>query len=426
MVDKSRVLYDLGLVYESRISQDLNNPIHLRNTVVLDHEVDGELLKKAWERTKRVYPIIDAVLGYDQEDTGVYLNSKTRDLYKNDHIYLLRASGGSNEPVKTRIPITPGTEVVGNRLIAISYYENRISINFYHRLVDGGGMNMVFNTLLYAYLALFTGHEDEKPVVELTEGRKLEEYYVGDSPELVFSKDYKPVPLYTLPRNCKGLTDPEMRNEDGDVLAGNMAISLPDFLKYCKENGANPSAMICTLLAKVSYALNPEICDDIVFGLSVAAKKHLGIQNSIANAVGVAIAYTSRDALENTSIGEVARKIRSDVDTQRTADYYITSYRLFQSYSQAFNFRARTVTYVGAIDVGDNNKHLIDLYTESNGDDNLFLFQLGDRFIMSLTYGMATCKYLQEFLRIFRELGIRAEITHEAYAIDKDASEPVL
>jgi hypothetical protein len=81
---------------------------------------------------------------------------------------------------------------------------------------------------------------------------------------------------------------------------------------------------------------------------------------------------------------------------------------------------------VGAIDVGDNNKHLIDLYTESNGDDNLFLFQLGNRFMMTLTYGLATAKYLQEFLRIFRELGIRAEITHEAYAIDKDASEPVL
>ena len=58
--------------------------------------------------------------------------------------------------------------------------------------------------------------------------------------------------------------------------------------------------------------------------------------------------------------------------------------------------------------------------------DNLFLFQLGEKFILTLTYGKATEKYLNEFLRIFRELDIPAEITHKAHDIDKDVTEPAL
>jgi hypothetical protein len=217
-----------------------------------------------------------------------------------------------------------------------------------------------------------------------------------------------------------------MCNDDGEIRGGSLRFSVPEFIKCCKTNGANPSAMICALLAKVSYALNPEQTKDIIFGLSVAAKKMLGIENSIANAVGVAIAYTSRDEIENRSIADVAQKIRRDVDTQRSADYYITAYRLFRSYRQDFNFAARTVTYLGNLEVGENREHIVDQYLESNGNENLFLLQAGDSFYMSLTYGKATEQYLCEFLKVFDALGIPAEIMPHARAMDQDVYAPVL
>ena len=426
LMDKNRIVCDLGFVHGSNIVEDIMIPIHNRYSVTLDHEVDGALLKEAWERTKRVYPVIDSVLGYDQEDTSVYMDPKNAGKYEKDHIYLIKAEGGINEPVKSKVPVSPGTDAVGGRLLAVSYYERTITISMYHRLVDGGGLNMVFHTLIYAYLALYTGHEDEKPPVELTEGRTIEEHYICDTPEFIFSKEYTPVPLYTLPVGCKGFYDEDMVNDGDNIYLGEIAFSAPEFIKCCKENGANPSAMICTLLAKAAYALNPEEKEDIVFGLSVSVKKLLGIEKSIANAVGIAIAYTTRDDIMNKSLKEAAGKIRADVDSQRTLDAYLSHYHVFQSYKQAFNFKFRTVTYLGSVDVGDNSAHIVDAALGTYGNSNLFLLQLGDRFILTLQYGKATEKYLNEFDRILKELEIPSEITHHAHFISYDAKEPVL
>lgn len=426
LMDKNRIIYDLGIMYDSNIIEDIVNPIHNRYSVTLDHEVDGTLLKEAWERTKRVYPVIDSVLGYDQDDTSVYMDPKNAGKFDKDHIYLIKPDGGVNEPVKTKVPVSPGTDAVGGRLLAISYYERTITIGMYHRLVDGAGLNMVFSTLLYSYLALYTGREDEKPPVELTEGRTIEEYYISDTPEFIFSKEYTPVPLYSLPLGCKGFYDEDMVNDGDHVYLGKIAFSAPEFIKCCKENGANPSAMICALLAKAAYALNPDEKEDIVFGLSVSVKKLLGIEKSIANAVGIAMAYTTRDDILNKSLKEVAGKIRADVDSQRTLDSYLSHYHVFQTYKQAFNFKFRTVTYLGSVNVGDNTAHIVDAALGTCGNSNLFLMQLGDRFILSLQYGKATDKYLNEFDRILKELGISSEITHPAYFIPYDVKEAVL
>ena len=425
-MDKSRVLCDLGLVHGSNIIQDILIPLHIRNTVTVDHKVDGDLLKQAWERTKRVYPIIDSVLGYDQEDPSVYMDPAKTSKYVKDHIYLIRAEGGANDPIETKVPVSPGTEAVGNRLLAVSYYDNTITIGGYHRLVDGGGLNMVFSTLLYAYLALYTGHEDDDPKVELTEGRAIEEYYISDTPEFIFSKAYTPTPLYTLPIGCRGFCDEDMVNDENEVLLGNIAFSASEFIKFCKDNGANPSAMLCTLVAKAAYSLNPERNDDIVFGVSVSEKKNLKIERSIANAVMIAIAYTKHEDVRNKSIADIAGKIRTDIDYQRTPDYYLSHYRVFQSYKQAPSFKHRTITYLGSINVGDNNHKIIDQCCGTYGDNNLFMMQLNDKFYISLQYGKATEKYLTEFECIFKELGIECEITRHTATVPFDVKEAVL
>ncbi|MCR4749980.1 MAG: hypothetical protein K5877_09340 [Lachnospiraceae bacterium] len=425
-MDKSRVLYDLGPVHGSNIIQDILIPIHIRTSVTVDHKVDGGLLKQAWERTKRVYPIIDSILGYDQDDPSVYMDPVSAAKYAKDHIYLIRAEEGTNEPIETKVPVSPATEAVGNRLLAVSYYDNTITIGMYHRLVDGGGLNMVFNTLLYAYLALYTGHEDDDPVVELTEGRAIEEYYISDTPQFIFSKAYTPTPLYTLPVGCRGFCDEDMVNDENEVLLGNIAFSASEFIKLCKDNGANPSAMICTLAAKAAYNLNPEEKNDIVFGVSVSEKKILGIEKSIANAVGIGIAYTTRENVENKPLADIAGKIRADIDYQRTKDHYLSHYHVFQSYKQVLNFKYRTITYIGSINVGDNNHKIIDSCLSTYGDNNLFLMQLNDKFYISLQYGKATEKYLTEFERIFTGLGIECEIIHHAATVPFDVKEAVL
>lgn len=430
-MDKDRIILDMGTLSGSLIKHDLFNPIHLRYTVTFDHDIDEELLKKAWDKTKKVYPVIDSVLEFDHGNADFYrklavMKPEERIPYLSDHMYLMRAEDGVNDPVKTKVPVNPGTQIVGGRIINISFYERTVSISAYHVLVDGGGLNMIFSTFLYSYLASYTGHEDENPIVELTEGRKLEDYYVEADSQLIFAQEYTPVPLFTMPFMCKGFRDKDMFNDGINVYSGSVDISAADFMKFCKENGANPSSMLCTLLAKASYALNPEENRNIVFGLTLSARKMLGLENTIANADGCAIAYTSRDDIENKSVADVSQKIRKDLDMQRSKDYYVSYGRLIKTYKVAPDFQAMTVTYVGKVNIGDNNSHIVDFSMETNGDTNLYLMQLNDKFILTLQYGKATEKYLNEFNKIFTEYGIKSEISHPAHYVDKDSNEAVL
>lgn len=425
-MDKNKIMVDLGRIKETMLANDMFGPITPRLTVTMDHEIDDELIVKAWERTKRVYPVIDAVLGFECEDPSVYMDAKKAEEHLTEHLYLMYPEGGENKPLKSKVPVKAGTPAFGGRLIGISYYGRDIFITAYHTLVDGGGLGMVAKTFLYSYLALYTGHEDEHPVVELEEGRKVEDYYSGITQKLVFETEYTPVELYSLPYHCDGFFDKDMVRDNGHVRIGSIYISQPEFIAFCKKNKANPSSMMCALLAKAAYALNPEEKRDIIFTLTVASRSLFGLDKSIANCVGLAVSYATREELEGRSLAEIAGRIRKEVDTQRTLDYYISFGKVFATYKHDMQGKKRIVTYMGNIDIGDNTGHMVDVNMATFSYSNLYLVQLNDRFILTLMYGRATEKYLKEFLKIFDELGIQAGPDLEVQEAMNGAEEPVL
>jgi hypothetical protein len=426
-MDKSKVAVDLGLIKETLIGMDVIAPMHIRYKATLDSDLDEGLLKKAWDKTKKVYPVIEMVYKLEHGDKEFYMQPGVLDKYSMDHVYLVEAEGGTNDPIKSKAPIEPCTELCGGRMVCISYYDRSVTINAYHTLVDGGGLKMIFSTFLYSYLAMYTGHEDANPIVELTEGRNIDEYYNSVTAEYVFSQEYTPVPLCPLPLYCKGFIDEDMvRDKDGMAYAGNISVSVDEFIKLCKKNGANPSSMLCTILAKAAYELNPERKEDIVFDITLSARQVLGIENSVANAVGIAATYVTYDEITNKSIAEVSQRVRKDLNEQRTRDYFISFRRIFDTYSHTPTYKARTVTYVGEFNVGENNNHIVDFQMETDSIYNLFMMQLNDKFILSIYHGMATEKYMKELIKIFSEFDIKAEVIHQIHSISRDSKTPVL
>ena len=425
-MDNDIVIADLGLITETTLGQDLFNPVHINYTAVLDHEIDEKLLKRAWDRVKKVYPVLDTVLKLESGSVEFYMDPEVRAAHANDHAYLIAAENGNNVPIKSKVPIEPGCELVGKRLISVSYYDNSVTLSAYHALLDGGGLNIVFTSMLYVYLALYTGHEDKEPVVDLTEGRTVRDYYQGATLEYVFSQGYTPVPLYTLPLGCIGFRDSDMVRDHDSIAAGTLNIPVKNFINFCKDNGASPSSMMCALLAKAAYSLNPDVRDDIVFDVTVSVRKILGLDNTIANSVGLAVAYTTYEDIMNKSLSEISQKIRSDVDLQRTRDYYLSFRRVFCTYKHSPMYKSRTVTYIGKLDVGDNNHHIIDFDLGTNSLYNLFMMQLNDKFILSLYHGKATEKYMNELVKLFDEFGIKAEVKTPVHNIPTDSKTPVL
>ncbi len=428
MIDQGRMLLDCGVALEHMLLDDIFNPLHLRYTVRLDHAIDDDFIREAWEKTKRVYPILDSVLEFDEGDKTLYLDPAQWEQHKTDHMYLMKPTSGESHPVKTKVPVGPDTEAAGNRLIAVSYHDDTIWLSAYHSLVDGSGFHKVLDTFLYTYLALYTGHEDEHPIVELREGRALEDYYVAAGPEFVFAQSYTPVPLYELPPDCVGFYDDDMVEDEGTIWAGTMHIDSADFMQLCKSNGANPSAMIATLLGRVAYDLNPDQREDIVYDFTISTRNLVGLEESIANCVGIGISYATRDDIENKPLAEVAQRIRSELSAQRTHDYFVSLVR------DAFTSRRpkdvpvkyRVITYLGTISIGDNDKHVLDACFDTNGCRNVYLLEAGDHFVLSVHHGRATQKYLEGFAKVFDELGVKATIACEAHLADVDAMAPVL
>ncbi len=423
-MDKSKILVDRGVI-NNTLKSDLKNPVLIRNTAVLDHDIDDALIVKAWERTKRVYPLIDSCLELEYCDVKDLLDPVKRNLYAKSHFYLVKPDGGESVPIKTKVPVRPGTDVSGNRLMCVSYFGNTVTLNAYHAFVDGSGMSLIFNTLIYSYLALYTGHEDENPVVQLTEGREISEYYADNLKSIAFLQDYTPVPIYTFPHGCKGFLDNDMVNDE-NIYAGTMNVSADEFMKFCKENSVNPSALLCAVSAKAAYAVNPDERSDVVLGMTIALKKMFGLENCISNLSEILYSYVTYDDIVNRTIGETAKKIRRDAEYQRSRDYFISYARLFDSYMQVPMFKPRGVTYMGTLNIGDNNSHIVDFEMETDASNVVFMIQLHDRFILTFQYGKATGKYLDEFRKIFLELGINAEITRPIHYVPKDSQFAVL
>lgn len=423
-MDKNRILIDMGRICETLLESDLKTKVQLRSTLKLDHMIDGDLLREAWNRTKRVYPLIDAVPGYEHDSEGILTLERARK-YGNDHLFLLSPTGGVNDPVYSREPIHPYTETTGRRIISVSYFDSSITISSWHILVDGGGLNMIISTLLYIYLSLYTGEEDKHPMVELTEGRRPEEYYMADLLSHVFKQEYTPVPLYSLPRGCKGFFDEDMYNDE-NVYSGSLRLDAEDLIRICKETGANPSSLLCALSARAAYNQNPDTREDIVVGLTVALKHTLGIDGYISNAVRNALAYVTYDELNGKPLAETAQRIRKDVDTQRSKDYIVTLCRFFDTYQFVPTVRPRLVTYMGEFNIGRHTSHIVDFNMESTGHYVVYLLQLGKVFLFHIQYGRATERYLEEFRQVFEALGIRTEISRPAHAISPGVDSAIL
>jgi hypothetical protein len=274
-------------------------------------------------------------------------------------------------------------------------------------------------------LALYTGHEDEKPIVELTEGRTPEAYYTASVNQLIYAQEYTPVPLYALPPDCKGFDDTGLQF-DGNFYAGSLSVPAADFMKLCKENGANPSSMLCALTAKAAYAVNDGETNDIVFCTTLSLKKILGLDDDISNASSFAVTYAACEEVRNGALAEVSQKIRRDVDMQRTRDYCITYQRSTATYTYIPKFRPKMVTYLGTVNIGDNTDHIVDFSMETDGHFVVYMIQLGDRFIITFQYDNLTETYLNELKNVCSELGIRAEITQPVSKVLLDAQTAVL
>lgn len=386
---------------------DHYNDIHIRFTAELDHEIDEELIEKAWEKTINVYPCIGCV---------IEMEGKELFFYKAD---------GKNKAIKSKAPINPGSDLVSNCVITATYYGNKVSVSAYHTMVDGIGLNEIFKTLLYFYISSYTGVHDEPVTVQTKEGRAPEEYYKTVSPDEL--GEFTPVPLYTMPYLKEYAEDPDMEaNEDGSKYFASISFSADAFIGECKKIGANPTAMLAFLTSKAFYALNPKEQKDMFFEITTSVRKTFGAEGCISNCTSDVIAQMCYNDIVNGDEAELVRKFRAEMNSQRSDDYVKTKRQLSSTYELNCVSKKITLTYIGKIDIGENTKHIIGFEMSTNAAQLVMLMQIGNEFLLMLEFGKATGKYINKLDELLTEMGIEVKIKSELHKVIADSDKQVL
>lgn len=380
---------------------DKGTEYHNKFSVTLDHDIDPQMLSTAWEKTKKVYPLIDCVP--DMADGEIVF-------YKDDR---------NNPPIKSSKPIKPGTAVCSERAFVITYYENTVSMSSFHSVVDGGGINMIFSTLLYFYLEAYTGEGDEQPPVETREGRSPEEYFQPLSGIEIGEFEQKPLITY---KKRKGMfIDLDMTpDEKGDIIISRIKVPVDKFMSACKGIGANPSAMMTVLMSKAAYKLHPERRGDLAFVLTMSARKAFGIPDTIANCSANLLIPVEYGDIMGDDISAASKKIRSIIDYQRDEDFIKTLASFYETYDWILAKRYAVLTYIGKLDVGKNTKHIKGFEMTDDATCSMYMMELNGEFVISFQLGKVTEKYMNSIMEILSEFGVEAEIETAPYAVMKD------
>jgi hypothetical protein len=292
-------------------------------------------------------------------------------------------------------------------------------------MVDGGGLNEIFKTLLYFYISSYTGIYDEPVTVQIAEGRTAQEYYKTVSPDEL--GDFTPMPLHAMPYLREFAEDEEMEgDEDGSKAFASIKFPVDIFIGKCKEIGANPTAMLAILTSKAFYALNPDERKDIFFEITTSVRKTFGAEGCISNCTSDIYADVAYEDVIKGDIKDFVKKFRAELDSQRTDDYIKTKRLLTSTYELNCVNKKITLTYVGKIDIGENTKHITNFEMPTNAAQLVLLMQIDGEFYLMLELGKATQKYIENMEKQLNEMGVKTTTASKLHNVIKDSDTQIL
>ncbi len=302
-----RALYsEVRTIYETSEA----DPHTYRLTIKLKDLVDGEVLRQAVDLTMQRYPYFCVRLCAGED--GLYFEDNP-------------------EPVpvflgKGRIVL--GSEETSGHLMAFCYWKNRLYIDVYHGLTDGGGIGPLIKTLLYYYCSLYYG-------VQLSD----EDIRLADSPML--PGEWEDPALKILPAERAGLVtkwqQPAFQLENGGIahmmpcaLVYNLRIPEKEFMRFNISNDGSPATITALLLARAIDMLHPEAELPTVIAMCVNQRKALRAPFAHQSLVGdVRMPYLDR--MKSMPFSIQATCFRGMVTLQSDNDMVLDEIRDYQA-----------------------------------------------------------------------------------------------
>ena len=353
---KTELYSELRTIYETSYA----DPHTYRITIKLKDMIDGGVLRRAVDRTMQRYPYFAVRLRRDGAQP--YFESNPLPV-----------------PVlETGERVTLGTEQTNYHLMAFCWRQNRLHIDAWHALTDGGGSYPMLKTLLYEYCSEYYGIGMDSSQVRLP-GSPVSEAELADPARVPLSPEHT------------GWTEkwssPAFQLADGGIvhltpgsIATTIRIPEKDFIAFNLSNDGSPGTIAALLLARTIDQLHhDQITDEpVVIAMCVNQRKALAAPLAHQSLVGdVRLVYSRRmrdmpfDMQATCFRGMVALQSDTDMVLDEIRDYQALMRELeaLPTYKERhavcvdrMNRLSRcltaTVSYVGKAGMGDAERYI--------------------------------------------------------------------
>ena len=297
---------ELRTIYETTPTK----PNTFRQTIKLRDLVDGEILRKAVDKTMERYPYFRVRLVIEG-NTPVFVDNP------------------SPVPVlHTNHQTVLGSEQTSGHLLCFCYWKNRLHIDVYHGMTDGGGITPLVKTLLYYYCSDFyevrLSHDD-----------------IRLSGDVIPQAEWDDPAAIPVDRRKRGLikkwdfpafqlADAGIANVTADAIVLNMRIPERAFMEFNISNDGSPATIVSLLLAQTIKALHPDASLPIVIAMCVNQRKALRAPLAHQSLVGdVRLPFTDR--MTKLPFHIQATCFRGMVSLQSDNDMVLDEIRDYQS-----------------------------------------------------------------------------------------------
>lgn len=410
----NRKLYsELRTLYETTASK----PNTFRQTIKLKDLVDGRILRQAVDKTMERYPYFRVRLIMDG-NTPCF------------------ADNPAPVPViQTNQQIVLGSEEASGHLLGFCYWGNRLHIDAYHGLTDGGGITPLVKTLLYYYCSAFyettLSHEDIRLCGEEIPREEWED------PAMVPLDPRKRGLVTKWNKPAFQLADAGIANITAEGTVFNMRIPEKTFMKFNLSNDGSPATIVSLLLARTIETLHPAAKLPTVIAMCVNQRKALRAPLAHQSLVGeVRLPYTER--MKRMPFTIQATCFRGMVSLQTDNDMVLDEIRDYQALvatlktmenplerrtcclermEEVSKRMTATVSYVGKANLGDAERYILENNVmPSTALPSTFtpltveLSALGGYFFLNFIQFFHERDYFSTFVRQFRQNNIAYDV----------------
>ena len=274
-------------------------------TVEVSHreEIDGDLLQKAMDRTLKRMPYLTDTLTVDG---GAVYYAKNPLPMKAAHFKGPRSLGGNE---------------TNYHLLDLTWDGNRTWFSMFHGFCDGQGINNFLESVLYHYYCMkdstiYDGNGIRTDAARETEAETVEPFasQYPVSPDFVMPDQREQPVFYHLPEIIP--------QPAGDTLEYGFHLPTDVFMRYVKENGSSPAAMLAMLVGEAILRLHPDADRPIAAILPVSIRRMLGCEETFKNCSNRLVLPVSGTPMDALPFAQRATQLRAMMKQQMNPDRF--------------------------------------------------------------------------------------------------------